>query len=698
MKRLLIVGDWVVDDNWLTGIHRSTTGLRTGQQHTRSLHAPGSPVQAFCGAGRLASILYHAKVEESSKQPSFKITGLGIWGYEKDGNRVIDDAALLQSMFDFEFRKKQGPFFLRSRPLANSNLPAVKLHNIAKCLYEQPGHEAEHFATTRVFRVHQRRKGQLELLARNDWEFPPRHRDEQAAPEWIAWHDGERFARFLRNAKITKNNIDAILIKDLIKGVVSERLVEVLAREFGDKPWFVSSKRWNPPWLKHLAKTDLKLLLIPPVAASSALTEEESLDGWIAPDKAMPTKEAMELFRRLQADIRRDNPPLFAVSPTEGNVLARLGDSYVVKTQPVPKSAPLVGWASAFFSSLCGGLLRSPVPGSNFAPLIYSSLAFAESWADSEAAFLESPTDANPNPPAQLSFTTSASSSMVLPSSWDSEWKDWSFATQSNGILENSEPPRIELWRGMTALSGYICFQPEKRKALSTLAHLFRDFAKHPIDRHQAVQLLAEPGSGKSHLVSCLVNASGLFLLPYNITQLNRRQDILSCFDAIVTSQAASPDKPVLVFFDEINARIEGNHVYDAFLSALEDSVYVRGGTTFHIKPCVWIFAGTTGEVAVDPSSKYDDFISRLSMGTIRLGNATQIEKVYLGAQLVLTRFPDVQSISRGALQEFAGFEGSVRDLRTLVWKLENVQGGVVSKANFPGRNEGPDEQFIAVR
>ena len=77
-KKLLIIGDWVVDDNWLTGIHRSSTGLRTGRKHHRSLHSLGSPVQAFCGAGRLASILYDA-IKEDDKSKLFDITGIGVW-------------------------------------------------------------------------------------------------------------------------------------------------------------------------------------------------------------------------------------------------------------------------------------------------------------------------------------------------------------------------------------------------------------------------------------------------------------------------------------------------------------------------------------------------------------------------------------------------------------------------------------------
>lgn len=71
MKRILLLGDWVVDDNWVTGIHRSSTASRIGPSHFRSLHNKESTVQGFCGAGQTASLLCLAKDENSD--PLFEI-------------------------------------------------------------------------------------------------------------------------------------------------------------------------------------------------------------------------------------------------------------------------------------------------------------------------------------------------------------------------------------------------------------------------------------------------------------------------------------------------------------------------------------------------------------------------------------------------------------------------------------------------
>jgi hypothetical protein len=60
-KKILVVGDWFVDEHWVMGVHRSATSSRTGHAHYRALHNMSSTVQSFCGAGLTASLLYQVK-------------------------------------------------------------------------------------------------------------------------------------------------------------------------------------------------------------------------------------------------------------------------------------------------------------------------------------------------------------------------------------------------------------------------------------------------------------------------------------------------------------------------------------------------------------------------------------------------------------------------------------------------------------
>src|SRR5438552_4009209 len=55
---IFIVGDWVVDDYWLTGIHQSPFASRVGDLHLRALKAPGDIVATLAGAGRVTSLLH----------------------------------------------------------------------------------------------------------------------------------------------------------------------------------------------------------------------------------------------------------------------------------------------------------------------------------------------------------------------------------------------------------------------------------------------------------------------------------------------------------------------------------------------------------------------------------------------------------------------------------------------------------------
>jgi hypothetical protein len=701
-KNLLVVGDWVLDDNWQTGIHRSSTSLRTGQRHHRALHKPGTPVQAFCGAGRVASILYDARRDQDNLTQIFAIHGLGVWRHDADGT---DDTKRLESMFEFEFRKRQSPYSLESTASANVN---IHLHNLAAFLRSLPQHEKEHFTTTRAYRVFQRRENRLTLLARTDWEQSPKNRDSKGAPEWILESDSEAFRSYLNKLRDeAKIRIDGIIVKDLIKGVITEALIKVLAEEYPRIPWFVSTKRWHPPWLNVLSKVNLKLFLIPRIAANTALNEwggEEmpksgGLDSWIAPAKAKPTWGAMKCIGSIEKsicpDLQEATAPIVAVSPRDGSVLAKRGKHFVVHDGIENEGAHLVGWATAFFSTLCASLLEETSPATGLNKLMDLALNFASEWADSEAGYLKEP-DADPKDikePARLYISNPISPRCDQPQNWQQEWRNWDEATRTHGVINDR---RIELWRGMTAVKGYICFEPKKRKHLSHLAAEMRDCA-HGIEVHQAVQLLAPPGSGKTHLVRCLAKAANLQMLSFNISQMNRREDIVSCFDTIVTTQASEKLRPLLVFFDEINCKIANQHVYDAFLSPLEESVYVRGGLKFHIKPCVWVFAGTTQHDGQAPDFKYKDFTSRLNLGIVELGKMLAIEKAYLGAQLVRARFPDVRRVSRDALELFAADTGDVRELRNLVNRLHNVQNSQISKANFPGGTTEPAEKFVDI-
>src|SRR5262249_18325926 len=119
-RTLLVFGDWGIDDNWVTGTHRSRTSTRKGRAHYRTLHSPESTVQVFCGAGRNASLLHSSR--NSHGAPLCAIVGLGLWH--------PDDTEVLSGMFSETPTVGRTPFRLHPPPHA-SPPPSLRLYNMS---------------------------------------------------------------------------------------------------------------------------------------------------------------------------------------------------------------------------------------------------------------------------------------------------------------------------------------------------------------------------------------------------------------------------------------------------------------------------------------------------------------------------------------------------------------------------------------
>jgi len=117
LKKILVVGDWLVDEHWVTGVHRSSSSSRTGHAHYRALHNLESTVQSFCGAGRSASLLYQVK---KRGRRLFSIYGLGLW-HERDTDH-------LKEMFDFKRLRGKTLFRLNhDKPVVPEDVELINL-------------------------------------------------------------------------------------------------------------------------------------------------------------------------------------------------------------------------------------------------------------------------------------------------------------------------------------------------------------------------------------------------------------------------------------------------------------------------------------------------------------------------------------------------------------------------------------------
>lgn len=702
-QRILVVGDWVIDDFWVVGVHRSPTSSRTGQNHFRAQHIVNSSVRDLSGAGRTASLLTNA---DNGKR-AFEIVGLGRWHAEDD--------KVLEGMFRTESIRGQTP--LRMRLTEESAPQNVKLINLENHKREpsRTGEPGRNAGTTRIIRIYQLSGAEVTQLERIDWEV------QQAGI------DSDDYS--LDKIHSVTGEVDAVVMKDLGKGVVSNELMDCLTTRFRSRtengedrmiPWFVSSKRWMPDWLGKLAKVDLRLLLIPEIAVKSSLLSAK-LPMWITRSGRL-SKESLAIVKELGDDFTSSERLRIVILPKGMSAFAFdwKGDSIEMVTQSktsIRREPVSLNMASVCLAALTARLIADP--GIELKPLCRQSLAFTQKWREHEAARF-----GNPEGWEEKSFNVLqnfASKGLdIEDSNLEKELKQWEQAFSDIGIItdtSSAERPRkyIELTRAMRELDGYICCTESKRNAILKLARGIESFKLGKMERQVSCLIFARPGSGKTHLVECLGNSLDLTVLPFNITQMTSRKDILDCFDRIVTNQVRR--EPLLVFVDEINALLENQHVYGSFLAPLEEGNYTRGGNTFHVAPAVWIFASTVGLADLRSQDKGSDFVSRLTLGEIDLhapvgvNSRKSTENVYLGVALIKSIYPDVRLVSKKVLQAFENIskETGVRQLRYFVASLRNIQYGRVTMSNVPfkmavklgvGRNlfaEGEPE-FIEIR
>ncbi|MDD5168415.1 MAG: ATP-binding protein [Syntrophales bacterium] len=671
--KVLVIGDWVIDEHWVTGIHRSPTSTRTGLFHYRSLHGSSSTVKSFCGAGQVISVINNSVFNDNNIQ----VKGIGVC-HKNDIN-------ILASYIKPEGLMHNTPFSI-SRPCSVNGEEI--LFNMG-CLLKDG-----EYGTTHVIRRYQNTGSKVSLIERIDWELVPDKYDV-----WISNKEqlnNSKWEKFFRD-----NTFDAIIIKDICKGVISETLIDWLVHNFQDKPWFVSTKEWAPTWLNKLKHIDVKLLLLPQVATRSSI-KNGILNCWVTQSGYASKESLMEIDK---IKINFDKLQNIIVLPNKSMVLTYYYNGekkhgLLQKQQKANNVSIDVPMASVFFGaciSLMLGKKEDIVHN-----IIKDAFNFTQEWMEKESQRVEVPETWSPMDLPVLNIEALADKPNYgdwHPFPWEHAKKEWDNALSNCGIVKRSDGKlSIEIWRSMTEIDGYVCCVKSKQKVLHNVIEELRSFIYSQKKITKSLLLIASPGSGKTYLVKCMAKTLGFRYLPFNITQMITKADVLECFDTIVTTQAQNPEEPILIFIDEINAKIELQNVYDIFLAPLEEGIFVRGGKTFHINPCVWIFAGTEnpieyGKNKEDKSPKASDFVSRLTISPLNIKNIDEtekekarVEKVYIGVTLLKTIFPDVRRVSNKVLALFTHIkhEIEIRELKQFVKKFNDIQYGEVKSKNVP--------------
>ncbi|MBX3119456.1 MAG: AAA family ATPase [Fimbriimonadaceae bacterium] len=594
-SNVLVIGDWYVDAHWVVAPHESDTASRPGDVQSLSIHEVEATVRALCGAGQVASIL-----EAGSHRGLYgEIYGVGSW--------AIGDDPLIQAMM----RGKNigdNPLHLKSRieyqPIGTKN--PQRVYNLSTSAKS---------GTSRVIRVYrQTSSNEYKIVHRIDFETP--------APS------GEH-RRSFHDIQKAIPDIKYILVKDHGHGIVTKDLIKELIKCYPDATWYVSTKQWNADWISELKSQKLRLVLYQYEATAKATTNDvlaKEVRHWFIDGKA-PTRAALQAidlkFRDLCPDMEYEtskNGPVVIALPGRNSLIARIpedpafGCFHQMMEEKQPES--FMPRASALFAAL----FHSDVvcnDEDHWCSAIARALEFTGIWVQEEAGRISKNdwkensarladtktgdacgiTTIKGNPADKLHKRIQAlETDKHVSFAWNhllKEYKDSFTAWPGLGAIRRNGRMYLEVWRAMSDIPGVISVVRTKRHTLNQLSLELDRFVRSNRQHHKSFMIVDDPGGGKSTLVKQLARFKGLRVLQVNITELSRKEDLLSFFDTIVTSQAQDPTSPILVFVDEINALLDNQNVYSAFLAPLEDGHYNREGKSFTIHPCVWVFVGT---------------------------------------------------------------------------------------------------------
>lgn len=639
-KNLLIVGDWVIDEYWFLLRHKSKLSSHTGLMHFRMASKPNDVIADLCGAGHIARIIYEITKETNKK---ITIQGLGLWNER--------DTDFIKHLIHAQIKSTHcgaaslgyaiSPFLCDKTPDIN----LVSLNPLSP--------------TTRVIRQYQNGEDGLYQVNRIDWEIKNN-----------SYNIGET------DLSLVLKKPDFIIVHDLNKGVINNELIEKLIQLFPDADWIIRSKNQDPEWIDNIDEDKIILQImgedrIINSPAESWLLNKELTENAIEHLKNSKGKNTILLSARNEIILRNTKAQKCLIGFSSNG------------------QSPLVdlGWSTAVSGLLSFQLIsgRSSLNKDD----LKSCLEKVNSYCG-----VSIPDSIGIKPEINTVVT-------IIENDWKEIISNWKKARDPKniGIIEKDKVKRIEIWRGAPILPNYITVVSKKQEIINKIYLSLKDFKKSTDQtRSLSILLQADPGAGKTFLAKTLADQLGFELIRYDITQMMHRDDLLDLFETVATKQAKN-SKKILVFVDEINARLEGNSIYGAFLTPLEENFYIHHGKNFSIQPCAWLFAGTQKDQhGIDAADKLQDFVSRMTIfekidyeslknlvGEEVLDKEIQLEQVYLGASLLKSIWPDVSQVSESVLRVFNKInptDNAVRKIRKLVTSLENMQYGNVTASN----------------
>lgn len=660
---ILIVGDWVVDEYAFLVRHHSDISSATGLTHYRLCNEYDDITLDLCGAGHIMRILHELNCKPNPEQ-IYGLIGIGIW-HERDQELI---SHLLHARIE------------QNRCTVSKMQPS--LNPLIKCEITPQNEKNNYYVysvdkkgpTIRVIRQYNQKNGDIEQINRVDFE-PIKSISTSAD-----------YNEFLSNIKLPEDwEIKAIVIDDLAKGVVNKSLIDSINLKFPTANWYIRSKSESPEWIKNIKK-NINLYLVGPEIGM----RRNPTNIWLA-EKGLTyhVKQILEnASGKYIVTISNRGEVIIKNTLTKKCFTGKAGGQLEVIKQ--------LNWTTTFFAHMIDQILSKEKKGQII------------DQDDFEKIIRYTNRDSGvPLPKALQSIKKESREPVMQNFEWDDENEAWKKAFTKLGFikLKGESQSHLDVWRSYTELPNYVTCAKRKQETINIIGHKLRAFREKTLPASSlSIFLVADPGTGKTYLAKNLATTFNYNFVYFDLTQIFTRDGLTKIFDTIATTQA-NDVKPVLVFIDEINSRLDGDHSYSAFLSPLEESVYIRDGQRFSLKPCAWIFASTRPKG--DLQEKYSDFQSRMTMilnidylslraeslknassdkEVSKLEEDSKLEQVYLGAVMIRRFFPDVTEVSERMLKSFYQLQPEYnpsRIIRNITSSLQNVQYGNVTLNNL---------------
>jgi len=748
-KKILVIGDTFVDENWLMSKFDLYHSYNVGREHYISnLRGPDSQIISLCGVAGIIRILKGSEAnDEKSKSKAMKsfhdeydLFGISVY------NPIDNDLMKCVLCPKHRQEKKLTPYVLsglKNPTFVNNKRicpygKGLECKNSTQFINLVEGKNAEKaISTNRLIRVYEGfGSDQRNLEYRYDWRL-------DQLQDYI---DINLLKKKLKD--IRRESVKAIIVVDHGYGVIGPEIVTYLNETFTEANWYVRCKLLSAEWLKKMcvsSKPKIKLIF----TDEQLITQQYGVRKWWHSPSVMG-RASLEILGdmlglakfehgvSIKSDgIKAETAAVLFENDTAiaGSLLKNKKDAQLAILHRAPgERQPIhVGRSSVFFSSLIfWDLIVRKLNGKKLHAACEWALHNEYQWTKrcTKAWREENPNNLSGPFDQAIDELPKSTTPASEPPNYFASWDDWNQSSKKIGFIKieqsvkNNINSEIQLWRAQGMLKDYFCPGGQKRTDINELIKRLYHYSKLDNPQHPFNCLfLSEPGWGKSTLANSLADHFDFEFLSFSVAQMATNQDLIDCLKVIVSAQNRSKKKK-LIFIDEIDAKVQGNHVMGLLLGPIWDGTFKTEGNMFKIDPSIWVFASTKSENRLREESKGRDFLSRINGPIINLDFFGQnretmdrakseddrkslmresfqninnmplrTELVYHGVNILNKMFGPISSVNEAVLEIFYNtlpIDG-IRSLGIFVSRFENITRGRVSVNNVPKLEKYPE-------